>query len=337
MGACRIRIVSRDNGVGLSRDMALMAEALQGEDARIERVGFGNGKGGNALREAGLVLERHWRGPVDVQLFSERVYPRCLPLARCNVLVPNPEWFLPKWLPLLPAFDEVLCKTRHAERLFRELGCRTRFVGFTSEDRLMPDVPREPVFFHLAGRSRAKGTQVLLDTWRDHPEWPLLTVVQNPRTAGPRVHAPNIDHRIGYLDDAELRRLQNAHAFHVCPSEVEGFGHYLMEAMSVGAVVLATDAEPMNELVPAFHGIPIPVYRSRLQGLVPHHYVAPAGIELAVETALGLTEGQRQRFAQRARTHFLATREAFHARFRHALDELARAPLASMMAGSGAA
>ncbi len=336
MGACRIRIVSRDNGVGLSRDMALMAEALQGGDAGVERVGFGHDRAGNALRQAGLALQRYWRGQADVQVFSERVYPRCLPLARRNVLVPNPEWFLPKWLPLLPAFDEVLCKTRHAERLFRELGCRTRLVGFTSVDRLMPAVPRVPAFFHLAGRSRAKGTQVLLDTWRSHPEWPRLTVVQHPRTAGERVTAGNIDHRIGYLDDAQLCRLQNAHAFHVCPSEVEGFGHYLMEGMSVGAVVLATHAEPMSELVPPGHGIAIPVYHSRMQGLVPHHHVAPAGIELAVETALALTEGQRLQLGRRARQHFLASREAFRLRFRRALDELAEAPAPVLAQGRAA-
>ena len=62
-------------------------------------------------------------------------------------------------MPLLPAFDAVLCKTRHAERIFRALGSDARYVGFTSPDRMREAVPRERVFLHLAGRSSAKGTQ----------------------------------------------------------------------------------------------------------------------------------------------------------------------------------
>ncbi|EQD67759.1 glycosyltransferase, partial [mine drainage metagenome] len=67
-----------------------------------------------------------------------------------------------------------------------------------------------------------------------------------PKSATSRRVAANIEHRIDYLDDAALQRLQNAHWFHLCPSETEGYGHYLVEAMGIGAVVLTTDAAPMN-------------------------------------------------------------------------------------------
>ena len=131
-------------------------------------------------------------GRIGTQLFLERVYPRCLPLSGHNLLVPNPEWFPPQWLPLLPRFAAVLCKTRHAVDIFDRLGCATRYIGFTSEDRLDTSVPRERAFFHLAGRSQAKGTQVLLEAWRRHPEWPRLTVVQSAKTAQPGPPAANI-------------------------------------------------------------------------------------------------------------------------------------------------
>ena len=90
---------------------------------------------------------------------------------------------------------------------------------------------------------------MLLAAWRLHPEWPRLTVVQAERHARRGPVAPNIEHHIGYLDDNALRWLQNRHQFHVCPSQAEGYGHHLVEALSVGAVVLATDAAPMNEHV----------------------------------------------------------------------------------------
>ena len=57
------------------------------------------------------------------------------------------------------------------------------------------------------------------------------------------------------LDDAALRTLQNSHRFHLCLSEAEGWGHYIAEALSVGAITLTCDAAPMNELVTAERGL----------------------------------------------------------------------------------
>lgn len=316
----RVRIVGRDNGVGLSRDMRLIADVLQAGGGRVELTGFGGGALDRG-REAGLWLERCLRGRVHTQIFPERVYRRCLPLARRNLLVPNPEWFLPKWRRHLHRFDRILCKTRHAEAAFQALGCRTRYIGFTSQDRHDPAVPRRHAFFHLAGRSRRKGTEVLLEAWQRHPEWPLLTVVQHPKTASAPVRAHNIDHRIGYLDDAELGRLQNAHLFHICPSETEGFGHYLMEAMSLGAVALATDGEPMNELVTSERGIPIRPAAAVQEGLVRSWRVDVAGIEAAVAAALALDAAQRAQLGQAAREFFLRSDAEFRTRLTAAVLE----------------
>ncbi|MBB5864700.1 glycosyltransferase [Xanthomonas sp. 3058] len=314
-----MRVISRDNGVGLTRDMELMAQTLRAGGVPVQEVGFTSQRLQDTAREARLWASRALFGRVPLQIFSERVYARCLPLGQINLLVPNPEWLLPKWLPRLPQFDAVLCKTHHAERIFRSLGCSTRYIGFTSPDRHDGQVTRQRAFFHLAGRSTAKGTRVLLETWQRHPEWPLLTVVQNPRTAGRPVVAPNIDHRVRYCDDAELRRLQNAHLFHICPSEAEGFGHYLMEALSVGAVTLATDGEPMNELVRPEHGVLIPVAEVRQRRLASYYYVDAIGIAQAVETAMALPQAQLEQLSANARAFYQANDAAFAPRFRQAV------------------
>lgn len=309
----RIRIISRNNGAGLSRDLKLMKEVLaETSDAEVETVGFGTTKTVNWWRMAKLAAGVLVNSRADTQVFAERVYRGCLPLARRNVLVPNPEWFLPKWLAHLPKFDMILCKTHHAQRIFGRLGCNTRYIGFTSEDRYQPEVPRQRAFFHLAGHSFTKGTQVLLDTWCRHPEWPLLTVVQN-KTDGQRL-AENIDHRVGHMDDASLRHLQNSHLFHLCPSEAEGFGHYLMEGLSVGAVVIATDGEPMNELVTPNHGLLIPPARSGTRSLSPCYYVDAQGIEAAVAQALALSPQECERIGYAARTFFVRNDRSFRVR-----------------------
>lgn len=322
-----VRLITRDNGVGLSRDLQLLSRALDGID--VEPIAFGTRRPRSPRFEAGLWVRRLWHGPVPLQVSIERIHPRLLPLARRNVLIPNPEWMREDWRPLLPRFDRVWCKTHHAQRLFDAMGCRTRYIGFTSEDRLDSAVPRERAFLHVAGASATKGTQAVLDAWTRHPEWPRLTVVQHPNAGHVRVEAPNVDHRIAYLDDAELLRLQNAHRFHLCPSETEGFGHYLMEAMSVGAVVLATDAEPMNELVTLDRGLLIPAARGEAMGMAHRHRVDVSAIEATVEAALALAQDAQDAIGQAARRFHETHRAAFHARLSEAVRELLPAPVPS--------
>src|SRR6202011_4092360 len=95
-----------------------------------------------------------------------------------------------------------------------------------------------------------------------HPEWPRLTLVQDaPAGSGGRqAAAANIVHEHGFLSDQDLRTLQNSHRFHLCLSEAEGWGHYIAEAMSVGAVTFTCDAPPMNELVGAERGVLVGVH-----------------------------------------------------------------------------
>ncbi|MEO6138294.1 MAG: glycosyltransferase [Luteimonas sp.] len=311
------RIISRDNGVGLGRDLQLVAGVLRTAGIDVDTLGFGSDKWLIALQQMALRLAGR---RVDTQVFMERVYPRCLPLARRNLLIPNPEWTTPAFQAQLTRFDRILCKTRHAVEIFDALGCATSYLGFTSEDRLDPAIARERSFFHLAGRSSAKGTQTLLAAWRQHPEWPRLTVVQGTKTATATAHVSNIDHVVGHLDDARLRMMQNQHQFHLCPSEAEGFGHYLMEGLSVGAIVLATDGAPMNELVTPERGVLIRPARTGMLNLAPRYFVDTAGIEAAVETALQLDADRLACMAEAARQFFVDNDSAFRNRLLHVME-----------------
>ena len=312
-----IRVFSRDNGSGLARDLQLVEQVLLAAGHDVEAVGFGNEKGINTIRRHGLRVARLWRGRADVQVFVERILPDLLPLGGRNLLLPNPEWFPGPWRALLPRFDAVLCKTRHAVDIFAALGCDARYVGFTSTDQLDAAIPRERAFFHLAGRSDAKGTAVLLDAWRRHPEWPRLTVVQSPRRVEAPVTAPNIDHRVARIDEAGLRALHNRHAFHACPSEMEGFGHSLMEAMSVGAALIATDGAPMNELVTRERGWLVAPVRVARRDLAQRHLVDVAGLEAAVARALACGDAELAAKQQASRAYFVQA----DADFRRALPD----------------
>ncbi|MCD7098385.1 glycosyltransferase [Stenotrophomonas sp. MMGLT7] len=316
-----IRIISRDNGVGLSRDMLLVAQAARRiPGVEVELLGFQGGNARNRLREAGMRVAALWRGRADVQIFLERIYQRCLPAGRSNLLIPNPEWFLPKWQELLPRFDGVLCKTVEAQATFARLGCAAHYVGFTSEDRHLPGVRRQRRFFHLAGRSSAKNTDLLLRLWARHPEWPQLTVVQSVKKSVPR-HLANVLQLSGHVPDDALRRLQNEHLFHLCPSRAEGFGHYIVEGLGVGAIVLTTDGAPMNELVGQDRGVLIATAGHAPENLGVRYEVAEAAIERAVMRALSLDAQAQARISAAARAFFLQQQASFHERFAQVVQQ----------------
>ena len=326
----RVNLIARDNGFGLSRNLHLLHDALAAADFEVTVSGIRRGALRKILHPARLrarTLARRLagRGPQrwDVNLMLERVRPEYLATARRNVLLPHPEWFDQRDRKWLPRLDRAFVLTRHAVPIFKSLGLKTEYTGFTSEDRRDPSVPREHAFFHLAGRSANKGTETLLATWRHHPGWPRLTVLQSPRAARETVQASNITHRVGYIADAELKRIQNAHRFHLCPSETEGFGHYLVEAMGVGAVVATLDAPPMNEMVTRERGALIAPSRTGTQSLATTYFYDEAALEHAVERLLSTPDDELERMGTAARTWFEDNDRAFKSRIAEAVRALA--------------
>jgi glycosyltransferase involved in cell wall biosynthesis len=328
-----INLVVRDNGLGLTRDAQLLADALKANGCTVHVTSLGekdeqqrwrHGRGRRVLfshvRHAWARLRGH--AQYDLNIMFEHLWPLHLPLARYNIALPNPEWFDSKDAAHLRRMDHVWAKTRHAEQLFQRLGCKTSFVGFDSDDRYDPQVPRARQFFHLAGGSRIKGTERLLALWRKHPEWPTLTVLQNPSCAQPGPAQANIEHCIEYVSDETLRALQNSHAYHVCLSEAEGWGHYIVEGMSVGATVITVDAAPMNELIDAERGLLVAYASTGTMGHATTYQFDETAMEQAVAQALSLSDAQRELKGERARQWFLDNKKQFAQRVGQALSEL---------------
>lgn len=315
-----IHLIARDNGAGLSRDLQLLAETLReaGHQVTVSKLGH-RGRLGNRLRQLHATLRAgltrlsggRLRHRFDINLMIEHVRPEFFKQARHNLLLPNPEWFREEWLGQLPRFDLVLCKTRHAERLFGALGATTRFVGFTSEDRRQQDVPRRPGFFHGPGRSGNKGTLPLLALWAKHPQWPPLVVVWRRKQVELPALPTNVTVHRDYLDEAELRRLQNSYRFHLCPSQTEGYGHSIAESLSTGAVTLTLDAEPMNELVTPQRGVLVAAHAEGTQRLATLYGFDEAAMTAAIERCLAMPAAEADRLGSAARAWFEQNRQAF--------------------------
>ncbi|HEY0229961.1 MAG TPA: glycosyltransferase [Dokdonella sp.] len=327
----RIHIVARDNGAGLSQDIGILARALDEAGADVSISAIGDSRARNMVRNVRLrtsLLRQRWkegavRGRFDVNLVLQHVPAKYLELARRNALIPNPEWFPREYQRHLPAIDSVLAKTHHAEAIFRNLGCHTEFVNFTSADRRVADLPRELTFLHVAGRSGLKGTQPLVDLWQRRPHWPLLTVVQREKLRLADAPRHNLHFVTRYLHDEELRELQNRNTFHLCPSETEGFGHYLVEGLGVGAIVLATDAPPMNEIVTAERGILVPYHSAGTQDLATTYQVDQDALEVGVERMLALDAGERATLRENARAWYESNDGDFRRRLAAAVERLA--------------
>ncbi len=258
----------------------------------------------------------------DVNLMLEHVWPQFLADARCNVVIPNPEWFDRHDLRCLRGVDAVWAKTPETLRIFQGLGCRVRHIGFTSEDRYQPEVRRQRRFLHLAGKSPMKGSDALVRLWAAHPQWPTLTLIQRHHDQGAaQVQAANIQRLCGYQDEETVRREQNACRFHLCPSRTEGWGHYIVEGLGVGAVVFTVDAPPMNQLVQPDCGILVSYAGTGKQRLATTYDFCSEAMGEAVERVLASEASYCQSLSARARAWYQYNQAGFSARILTALAE----------------
>lgn len=118
-----------------------------------------------------------------------------------------------------------------------------------------------------------------------------------------------------YVTESRMRELQNECEVHVIPSQAEGYGHVIGEAMACGAVVVTTDAPPMNELVTLDRGVLIRVARSEPMRRSMKSYVDITDLEAKLNQVFAMSPTRRAEMGLRARAWF----EAQHARFENSL------------------
>jgi glycosyltransferase involved in cell wall biosynthesis len=321
-----VNIIGKSNGVGLDRDVRLLAEVLRQAGCKVSFTRTDSRQSGrrkSPLFKALRMLKRRLlprpEPRHDINLMLEHVWTQYVDDARLNVLVPNPDFFDRHDVVALSYVDRVWAKTRQGEQLFRNLGSKVALIGFDSEDRYDAGAPRVRTFFHLAGSSELKGTQRLLSIWAQHPKWPLLIVAGRLKFVAPK--ADNIRIYGGYLDDGFLKQLQNESMVHVCTSEAEGWGHYLVEAMSCAAAVITVDAPPMNELIAPDRGWLLPCFLNGQHRLTPRHAFVEDALVAQVEQVMAMPIADVTACGAKGREWYLSNRAGFFSRIRHALAE----------------
>ena len=301
-------VVGRMTGVGLDRDAALISTLLEGESLSTDW-----------RHPRSLPLRKRLPFPYTPRhkllIYLERAFRSWHRNAEKTVLIPNQERFPRRHLSRLRSIDAIFCKSHHATEVFSAHHPNAHYLGFTSEDRKLPDLkPDYSRFFHLAGHSTLKGTDAVLEIWRRNPKWPTLTLVIHPHNTPESIPA-NVELISRHLDEDELLQLQNSCGIHLCPSRSEGWGHYIVEALSCAAVTITTDAPPMNELVTPDRGILVPYDRSEPRHLGTNFHVITDKLEAAISKILTTPETELAALGTNARQWFETNDRDFRQRF----------------------
>jgi hypothetical protein len=196
----------------------------------------------------------------EVNFFVEVLNPALFLYAAKNVWLPNPEWAYKTWEPYTKMIDEIWVKTHEAEKLFAERGIETRYVGWTSIDKVMPEKKN----FHKAivptGKNIWRNPKPILQAYiriyrNDRSLYnhlPELHVVYDSRAialpALPEEYTGKIKIHSSVLPEKEYDELLQECGLCICMSAAEGFGHAVNEAMSAGCLLMLNPIDAFREL-----------------------------------------------------------------------------------------
>ncbi|MDD4225934.1 MAG: glycosyltransferase [Mariniphaga sp.] len=223
----KINIYTTLNGVGLQQDANLLADIFQ--------------KAGHSI----FIYDRKNPKPVkrgNIGFHLEIPMYNMFSACQHNIFIPNPEWYYNQWTSHLKYFSAIFAKTHDCKRIFDNLHENVIHTGFISRDFYLKGIKKEKIFLHIAGKSQMKGTTAIIQAYEYNPALPKCFIISSLNYQIPKNMAI-----CNMLSDEQLQLMYNAAWFHLCPSQYEGWGHYIHEAYSCGGIVLLTDHPPMNE------------------------------------------------------------------------------------------
>ena len=334
-----LNLITYNNGYGLTRDVQLFAKLInkylpKGVTADIKFSDF---------------YDYHIRG-ADANIFLEIPSNLLIPYSPINILIPNQEWYYKTWIPYVGQLDQIWTKSNYASDIFRSLvACQPssekkaliHYLGWESSDYSdngglsdsWVDVeqsdtdtssPEDEVWLHVCGKSIYKQTQVIIDSWK--PSYPKLEIIYSPKDVKKLVvrEMDNICYFTERLSQEDLIEKMRTRTVHLCPSEAEGFGHYLHEAMSVGALVISTDGPPMNQWISDnVNGILIKGSKKPVpEKLGSRYIISVEDMRHSIERVQSLSKIDRLRLKRQCRKDYLTNLEGFHSRLEELLSKL---------------
>lgn len=224
-----------------------------------------------------ILFNHYWDGVPDAPYFPKTKPVYLMPNIEMFELNENHYWRV----------DVVLCKTRdcawrlrkwykqegnpRATRVYYTRHTTSGVAAFAAHtlgpDALKPkNFSADVRFLHTAGSSGWKGTRQVLDCWLNRSDLPPLDVFVSKSIYQSRIEPAfgerlrNVSHGHVQLSHTRLEplafgQLVAENSYFLCPSVMEGYGHYLNQARAAGGLIVTTDVAPMNELVTADSGV----------------------------------------------------------------------------------
>ena len=231
--------------------------------------------------------------------------------------------------------NTLLCKTKQAYHALKQKfnDKDVIYTGFTSVDRFRSNYNTDyNRFIHICGKSPYKGTLKIVEAWINHPEFPLLTiqvydgVYQDIQNLLKNKVVSNLKINKNFASEDEIFTLYNTYGIHLCPSNAEGWGHYIAEAKSAKAIVLYTNAPCMNETFhDGYDGISIDCDTNSpiiVNEVCPFYEINANDIAKSVEKVLSLSLTEKHRIGNNARISFLKNDNEFTFKFQNLIHNL---------------
>jgi hypothetical protein len=184
--------------------------------------------------------------PIDVYIHLELPCRAAFPLAKVNIVIPNPEWwFKAEWSWVEKESSVIMFhKTEHSSRLFN-YNCNSFVVGWKCPVTENLSVAKLDQFLFIVGGSKHKHTALdaIVKFWK--PDFNKLIVIASESGDTTK---PNVTWITKYITNQEKQVLLSQSRYHIVASSAEGFGYTMAESVSNGAKILWTDIPVYKEL-----------------------------------------------------------------------------------------
>lgn len=290
-----INIITTKNGKGLEKDYNIL-------NAELTHLGH--------ITNYVDIYGKQAVPPADINLFLEAANLEMFSAAKKNYFIPNPELCMGDVDKVVPVFDLVLCKTKESERIFSKWS-NTRYIGFTSEDCYEPEYKKNyKLALHFSGTGGdQKGTEAVENLWVRNANYPTLILIKRIES-NLLNNRKNINQINGYLPTNNLLIYLNIAGLHISPSITEGFGHTIFEGMSTEAVVVTTDAPPMNEFITDPRCL-VGYSKTNIQNLATCYHVDQVKFEKTLRDLLSLSDDELKVIGKQNRRNYLKSKEIF--------------------------
>jgi glycosyltransferase involved in cell wall biosynthesis len=196
----------------------------------------------------------------ELNFFIEVINPSLFLYAAKNIWIPNPEWTYKTWEPYATMVDEIWVKTHEAETLFRQWTDRVRYVGWTSIDKVRPEIKNYHKAIVPIGKNVWRNPKPIVQAYMRIQQTdpssfhglPQVHLVYDPA----HIRVPPIPESVAskfvvhaeVLSETEYDALLQECGLCICMSAAEGFGHAVNEAMSAGCVLMLSPLDAFREL-----------------------------------------------------------------------------------------